>query len=44
MRLTKPRIAPLSDAEMGPEHKEALKDFGPNIQCVVSRKLHRLDS
>ena len=31
MRLTKPRIAPLSDAEMGPEHKEALKDFGPNI-------------
>ena len=31
MRLTKPRIAPLSDAEMGEEHKEALKDFGPNI-------------
>jgi alkylhydroperoxidase family enzyme len=31
MRLTKPRIAPLSDAEMGPEQKEALKDFGPNI-------------
>ena len=31
MRLTKARIAPLTDAEMGPEHKEALKDFGPNI-------------
>ena len=31
MRLNKPRIAPLSDAEMGEEHKEALKDFGPNI-------------
>ena len=31
MRLDKPRIAPLSDAEMGEEHKEALKDFGPNI-------------
>lgn len=31
MRLTKARIAPLSDADMGEEHKEALKDFGPNI-------------
>ena len=31
MRLSKARIAPLSDAEMGEEHKEALKDFGPNI-------------
>lgn len=31
MRLTKARIAPLSDAEMGQEHKDALKDFGPNI-------------
>lgn len=27
----KARIAPMSDAEMGPEHKEALKDFGSNI-------------
>lgn len=31
MRLSKARIAPLTDAEMGDEHKEALKDFGPNI-------------
>ena len=31
MRLTKARIAPLTDAEMGPEHKEALKDFGADI-------------
>jgi len=31
MRLAKARIAPLSDAEMGEEHKEALKDFGPNL-------------
>ena len=31
MRLSQPRIAPLSDAEMGPEQKEALKDFGADI-------------
>ena len=31
MRLTKARIAPLSDAEMGPEHREALKEFGADI-------------
>jgi 4-carboxymuconolactone decarboxylase len=31
MRLAKARIAPLSDAEMGEEHREALKDFGPNL-------------
>jgi len=31
MRLAKARIAPLSDAEMGEEHKEALKDFGAPI-------------
>ena len=31
MRLTKARISPLSDAEMGPEHKEALKEFGADI-------------
>ena len=31
MRLSQPRIAPLSDAEMGPEPKEALKDFGADI-------------
>ena len=31
MRLTKARIAPLSDAEMDADQKEALKDFGPNI-------------
>ena len=30
MRLAKARIAPMTDAEMGEEHKEALKDFkGP---------------
>ena len=31
MRLSKARIAPLSDAEMDAEQKEALKDFGSNI-------------
>jgi 4-carboxymuconolactone decarboxylase len=31
MRLSKARIAPLSDAEMSAEQKEALKDFGPTI-------------
>ena len=31
MRLAKARIAPMTDAEMGEEHKEALKDFGPRI-------------
>ena len=31
MRLAKARIAPLTDAEMGEDQKEALKDFGPNI-------------
>ncbi len=31
MRLSKARIAPLNDAEMSPEQKEALKDFGPTV-------------
>lgn len=31
MRLSKARIEPLSDAEMGDDHREALKDFGGNI-------------
>ena len=29
MRLTKPRYAPLSDAELNEEQAEALKDFRP---------------
>lgn len=31
MRLTQARIAPLGDAEMDADQKEALKDFGPNL-------------
>ena len=31
MRLTKPRIAPLTDAEMSDEQKEVLQPFGPRI-------------
>jgi alkylhydroperoxidase family enzyme len=31
MRLTKPRIAPMSDADMGEEHREALEGFGAPI-------------
>ena len=41
MRLTKPRIAPLSDAEMGPEQKEALKDFGDAPLLNIFRTLAR---
>jgi alkylhydroperoxidase family enzyme len=41
MRLTKPRIAPMSDAEMGPEQKEALKDFGAGPLLNIFRTLAR---
>ena len=40
MRLSQPRIAPLSDAEMGPEQKEALKDFGPRILNIFRTLAH----
>ena len=39
MRLSKPRIAPMADAEMGPEQKEALKDFGPGPILNIFRTL-----
>ncbi|HEY0648204.1 carboxymuconolactone decarboxylase family protein [Phenylobacterium sp.] len=41
MRLSSPRIAPLSDAEMGPEQKEALKDFGDGPLLNIFRTLAR---
>ncbi|MET0274917.1 MAG: carboxymuconolactone decarboxylase family protein [Phenylobacterium sp.] len=41
MRLTKPRIEPLSDAEMGPEQHEALKDFGDGPLLNIFRTLAR---
>ena len=41
MRLQKPRIAPMSDAEMGPEQKEALKDFGDGPLLNIFRTLAR---
>src|SRR5215207_7897325 len=41
MRLTSPRIAPMSDAEMGPEQHEALKDFGPGPLLNIFRTLAR---
>ena len=41
MRLTAPRIAPMSDAEMGPEQKEALKDFGDGPLLNIFRTLAR---
>src|SRR5687767_12951417 len=41
MRLTKPRIAPMSDADMGPEQKEALKDFGDGPLLNIFRTLAR---
>ncbi len=40
MRLSQPRIAPLSDAEMGPEQKEALKDFGSTILNIFRTLAH----
>jgi alkylhydroperoxidase family enzyme len=40
MRLRQPRIAPLSDAEMGPEQREALKDFGPRILNIFRTLAH----
>ncbi|HEX3363854.1 carboxymuconolactone decarboxylase family protein [Phenylobacterium sp.] len=41
MRLTKPRFAPLSDAEMSPEQDEALKDFRPGPVLNIFRTLVR---
>jgi 4-carboxymuconolactone decarboxylase len=41
MRLTSPRIAPMSDADMGPEQKEALKDFGDGPLLNIFRTLAR---
>lgn len=41
MRLSSPRIAPMSDAEMGPEQKEALKDFGDGPLLNIFRTLAR---
>ena len=41
MRLDKPRIAPMTDAEMGPEQKEALKDFGDGPLLNIFRTLAR---
>jgi alkylhydroperoxidase family enzyme len=41
MRLAKPRIAPLSDAELSPEQDEALKDFRPGPVLNIFRTLVR---
>ncbi|HZZ67110.1 MAG TPA: carboxymuconolactone decarboxylase family protein [Phenylobacterium sp.] len=41
MRLTKPRFAPLSDAELSPEQEEALKDFRPGPVLNIFRTLAR---
>jgi 4-carboxymuconolactone decarboxylase len=41
MRLTQPRFAPLSDAEMTPEQDEALKDFRPGPVLNIFRTLAR---
>ena len=41
MRLSKARIAPMSDAEMGPDQKEALKDFGDGPLLNIFRTLAR---
>src|SRR3954465_8821663 len=39
MRLTKPRIQPLPDDQMGQEQKEALKDFGTGPLLNIFRTL-----
>ena len=41
MRLAKPRIAPLSDAELTPDQEEALKDFRPGPVLNIFRTLVR---
>jgi 4-carboxymuconolactone decarboxylase len=41
MRLTKPRIAPLSDAELSPEQAEALEAFRPGPVLNIFRTLAR---
>jgi len=39
MRLSKPRIAPLSDAELNPEQAEALEAFRPGPVLNIFRTL-----
>lgn len=41
MRLTKPRIAPMTDAEMGPEQRAALEPFGTGPIFNIFRTLAR---
>ena len=41
MRVTKPRIVPMTDAEMGPEQREALKPFGTGPIFNIFRTLAR---
>src|SRR4051812_13877950 len=41
MRLSKPRIAPLSDAELSPEQAEALEAFRPGPVLNIFRTLAR---
>jgi alkylhydroperoxidase family enzyme len=41
MRLAKARIAPMTDAEMGPEQQEVLKDFGDGPLLNIFRTLAR---
>ena len=41
MRLKSARISPMSDAEMGPEQREALKDFGDGPLLNIFRTLAR---
>jgi 4-carboxymuconolactone decarboxylase len=41
MRLSKARILPLSDPEMGPEQREALKEFGEGPIYNIFRTLAR---
>ncbi len=41
MRLAKARIAPMTDAEMGPDQREALKEFGEGPIYNIFRTLAR---
>lgn len=40
MRLSKPRIAPLSDAELNDDQKEALKPFGNRVLNIFRTLVH----
>ncbi len=40
MRLSKPRIAPLSDAELNDDQKEALKPFGSRVLNIFRTLAH----